>query len=173
MKKSTKIELNKYLKELSKAELEKEVKKLYAKFKEIKKYYEIEFCDDTSEIINEYKQKIRKEYFPLKGYGKARNKESRKVITEFKRISIFKRDEIELLLYRVENMIEYTKAYGDINEPFYNSLESSYEAACKLIKSEKLEKEFKTHCRKLMNETYHFGWGLYDGLQSSYVSYLE
>eukprot|EP01024_Parvocaulis_polyphysoides_P063700 TRINITY_DN73757_c0_g1_i1.p1 TRINITY_DN73757_c0_g1~~TRINITY_DN73757_c0_g1_i1.p1 ORF type:complete len:237 (-),score=19.24 TRINITY_DN73757_c0_g1_i1:127-813(-) len=173
MKKSTKTELNKFLKEMSKKELEAEVKKLYNKFKEVKKYYEIELSGDTTEILNEFKQKIRDEYFPKRGFGKARNRESRKVVNDFKKISIFQKDVVELLLYRVETMITFTSEYGDINEPFYNSLESSFEEACKLIKQEKLEKEYRGECRRLMNETYHFGWGLYDGMKYSYDTYFS
>ncbi len=70
-------------------------------------------------------------------------------------------------------MIEYTKAYGDIDEPFYNSLESSFEEACKLIKEEQLEQEYRVDCRRLIDQTYQFGWGLYDGLTYSYNSYLD
>lgn len=110
MAKSVKTELNKYLKDLSRPELEKEVKKLYSKFKEVKKYYEMEFCEDTTEILNEYKDKIKQEYFPKRGFGKARNSVSKKVISDFKKISIFQKDVIELLLYRVEMMIEFTNA---------------------------------------------------------------
>lgn len=173
MKKSIKTELNKFLKEMSKKDLENEVKKLYNKFKEVKKYYEVEFCEDTAEILNEYKQKIRKEYFPTRGFGKARNRESRKMVNDFKKISIFQKDVVELLLYRVETMIDFTNEYGDINEAFYNSLESSFEEACKLIKAEKLEKEYGEECRRLMNETYHFGWGLYDGMRYIYKTYFS
>ncbi len=173
MRKSIKTALNKYLKEQSKADLEKEIKKLYTKFDLVKKHYEIELCDDTSAVLEEYKQRIKKEYFPSRGYGKARSSESRKVITEFKKISIFKKDLIELILCRVENMLEYTKAYGDINEAFYNSLESSYADACLLIQTEKLEKMFKARCKALLDETYSFGWGLHYGFTDSYNRYLK
>ena len=173
MRKSTKSQLNKYLKEMNKVELENEVKKLYGKFKEVKKFYEIEFSQDTTEILNEFKDKIKQEYFPKRGFGKARNRESRKVVTDFKKISIFKKDVIELLLFRAEMMIEFSNSFGDIDEPFYNSLESSYLEACKLIQEEKLEKLFRTECRRLMNETYHFGWGVYSQLKYHYETYLE
>jgi len=172
MRKSTKSELNRYLKELNQAELENEIKKLYSKFGVVKKYYELEFSQDTSKVLNEFKDRIKKEYFPSRGFGRASNKESRKVITEFKKISIFQKDVIELLLHRVETMIEFTKTYGDIDEPFYNSLGSSFNEACKLINSEKLEKEYRGECRRLMNETYHFGWGLYDELKYSYDNFF-
>lgn len=172
MGKSIKTELNKYLKELDRAELEKEVKKLYSKFADVKKYYELELGQDTSKVLKEFKDKIRKEYFPKRGFGRASNKESRRVITEFKKISIFQKDVVELLLCRVETMIEFTSSFGDIDEPFYNSIQSSFNEACKLIKSEKLELEYCGECRRLMNETHDIGWGLYDDLKYSYDSFF-
>lgn len=173
MKKSTKSELTKYLKELDKKGLENEVKKLYDKFKEVKQYYELEFCEDTTEILNQYKKKIKQEYFPSRGFGKARNGVSRKVISDFKKISIFKKDVIELLLFRVHNMMEFTKQYGDIDEPFYNSMENSYEEACKLIKEEKFEKEYREHCKMLLNDSFEYGWGLHDSFAYSYENCFD
>lgn len=172
MKKSTKRELTKYLKQATKEELEKEVKKLYDKFKDVKKYYEIEFTDDTTALVENCKATLRKEYFPSRGYGKGRNNASRKVITDFKKIATFQKDVIVLLLYRVEMMLKYTNAYGDIDEAFYNSLTRSFDEACKLIQKEQLEKEFKVYCKELMEQANHFGWGVYDALDYSYQQYI-
>lgn len=172
MKKSTKKELTKYLKQATKTELEKEVKKLYDKFKEVKKYYKIEFTNDTTEIVNEYKAAIRKEYFPNRGFGKARSNVSRKVVTDFKKISIFQKDVIELLLYRTEVMLEFTNTYGDIDEAFYNSLTRSFDEACKLIRQEQLEGDFRIYCKELMRAAYNFGWGCYDAMNYSYEQYF-
>ncbi|MEM1120629.1 MAG: DUF6155 family protein [Bacteroidota bacterium] len=172
MRKSTKRELSKYLKQATKAELEKEIKKLYDKFKDVKQYYELEFTNDTTEIVNKHKAAIKKEYFPSRGYGKARNGVSRKVITDFKKIAIFQKDVIDLLLYRVEMMLEYTNTYGDIDEAFYNSLERSFDEACRLIQQEKLEKEYRIYCEELIDQTNNFGWGVYDAMQYSFEHYL-
>jgi len=172
MKKSTLRELNRFLKESSKEELEKEIKKLFTKFNDVKKYYELEFSQDTSQIVNDLKKNIQKEYFPSRGLGKARNSVSRKVVNDFKKISIFKKDTVELLLFRVKNMVEFTLTYGDIDEPFYNSLASSYHEACKIINTEKLEKEFKTECQDLKDQVYDIGWGLYDEMNDSYSYYF-
>lgn len=61
MAKSIKTELNRFLKELNRTELEKEIKKLYSKFDEVKKYYELELGQDTSKILNEFRdRKTRK-----------------------------------------------------------------------------------------------------------------
>ena len=69
-------------------------------------------------------------------------------------------------------MIEFTNNYGDIDESFYNSLGSSFSEACKLVRSEQLEKEYRGECRRLMSETYHIGWRLYDGLKYSYDNFF-
>ena len=175
MAKSVKSELNKYLKEMSRTELEKEVKKLYSKFKEVKQYYELEFATDTTKIVNEYKAKIKKEYFSSRGgYGKARNGVSRKIVNDFKKISIFKKDVIDLLLYRAEVMIEYSKiTYGDLGDSFYNSLESCFAEACKLINEEQLHDEYKSKCEDLVDETYNIGWGMYDRLYDIYGDWVH
>ncbi len=168
MGKSTKRELSKFLKQSSKAELEKEVKKLYDKFSEVKKFYEIEFTTDTTKIVKEYKKKLYKAYFTTRGApGKGSSNTSRKIITDFKKISIFPKDVIELLLYRVELMMDFA-SYGDLNEAFYNSLTRSFDEACQLIAGERLEEVFKNKCERLMQDAYSVGWGVYGAMEYSY-----
>jgi len=168
MKKS---KLNTYLKEMTRLELEGEIKKLYSKFNEVKQFYELELSEDTSAILNKFKDKIEKEYFPTRGYGKGRSKESRKVITDFKKISVFNKDVVELLLCRVENMIGYA-SYGDMNDAFYNSLISSFNEACQLISSERLENEYLVKCRKLVDETGDLGYGVTESFEDLYWRYF-
>ena len=172
MRKSTKTELSKYLKQSTKAELEKEVKKLYDKFKEVKQYYEIEFTTDTTKIVETPKKKIYKEYFTSRGYpGKGRSNISRKVITDFKKISIFQKDVIELLLYRVEVMLDYA-GYGDMGEAYYNSLARSFDEACRLMESEHLVADFKQDCERLREAAYNIGWGVSDAMDYSFEHYI-
>jgi hypothetical protein len=168
-----KREFNKYLKSLSEKELVKELQKVYSKFEPVRKYYQLELSDNSEAILSEFKAKIKKEYFPSRGYGRARNSVSRKVITDFKKISVHKKDLVELLLYRAEMMLEFTSNYGDIDQPFYNSLGSSFEEACKLIKKEKLETHYKIYCRELVGKSYNFGWGIYYDLAYSFEQNFE
>lgn len=173
MAKSIKLALNKYLGELTKAELEAEIKKLYSKFADVKTFYELELGDDTSDILESYKGRIHKEYFPTRGYGRARSSESRKVITEFKKVSVFQKDVIDLMLYRVEVMIQFSDKYGDMEEAFYNSIESSFQDACKLIKEERLEAAYKPVCKQLITAADSVGWGLSDVMDDIYSEFLE
>lgn len=172
MGKAIKSELNKYLKHLDKTGLEKEVMKLFSKFDNVKQFYELELGEDTANILNKFKTKIENEYLPARGFGRSSNKASKKLVSDFKKISIHQKDVVELLLYRVEVMIEYTTYLGDINESFYNSLLNSFEEACKLIHTEQLKKIFQSKCENLINKTVNIGWGLQDEMWNQYGFYL-
>lgn len=172
MAKSIKRDLNKYLDSLDKKALQAEIKKLYSRLPSVKQYYELELSGDTTAKVEQVKAKIKDEYFPSRGFGKARNAVSKKYISEFRRISVFKKDIIDLLLYRCEMMIDFTLAYGDIDEPFYNSLATSYQDACKLIRKEMLVDEYQPYCKELMQKVSDLGWGIYDDLHYIYTEYM-
>lgn len=168
-----KRELNKYLSTLSDKELIKEIKKLYDKFPAVQAYYGMELSPDTEAIVAEYKQRIKEEYFPKRGFGKASSSASNKVIADFRKIAVHKKDLVDLLLYRAEMMLEFTNDYGDMDEPFYNSLGTSFRKGCELIKKERLESYYRTYCQELVNKARNFGWGMYDELYTYYHECFE
>lgn len=173
MARSIKPELNKYLKSLEKHALEAEVKKLFSKIPAVKQYYELELAAASSNVLEQYKAKIRKEYFPGRGFGNARSSVSRRVVLDFRKISVFPRDVVELWLYRTEMMLDYTLAWGDMNESFYNSLCISFEEACYLISEEELKNEFQEYCSRLLEKASELGWGVYDSMLYAYSNMVD
>ncbi|PSR11596.1 MAG: hypothetical protein DA408_20075 [Bacteroidetes bacterium] len=163
-----KRELNKYLGTLSDKELIKEIKKLYDKFPAVQAYYGMELSPNTEAMVAEYKQRIREEYFPKRGYGRARNSVSNKVIADFRKVAIHKKDMVDLLLSRTEVMLEFTNAYGDIEATFYNSLISSFKKACAMIEQESLHKYYRVHCQELVSSASNLGWGVHEQLKHLY-----
>ena len=170
---ASKRELTKFLNDLSKEELIKEFEKLYQKFDNVKTFYDIELSGDTSAIVKKVKDKIKKEYMPDRGFGKARSSEVKKIISEFAKVSIYPRDLIDVILYRVEMAVEFTKEYGDIDMPFYDSAINAFYKVVELIKKEMLENEFKLRCYEIVYSTRNFGWGFYDGLKDAYDESLS
>ncbi len=166
-----KKEFTKYLKSLDEKGLYKELQKLYAKIPAVKKYYEMELSPNTDKIVAEYKKKLKKEYFPTRGYGQGRNSMSRKIVLDFKKIAVHPIDVIELWLYRTEMMVQFTMSYGDIDEAFYNSMATGFEAACKLMEKEKLQKHFEDRCHDIIYPLGEIGWGAYDELRYLYEQY--
>ena len=169
-------ELTKYLNQLSKEELIKEVEKLNSKFANVKEYYESELSEDNSALIAKYKKAIKKEFFPSDKSGvscEARSSVLRKIISDFSKISVFEVDLIELILYRVEMAIEYTAEYGDVDEQFYTSAENYFAKACVLIAKNKMENTYEERCMKMIYKTRDFGWGFYNTLNDSWFRYCE
>jgi hypothetical protein len=79
----------------------------------------------------------------------------------------------ELMLFYVENGVNYTDCYGDINEQFYLSMESMYERALDFITDNNLVDIFKERCLKVVNDTVDMGWGFHDQLFNTYLNYIE
>jgi gas vesicle protein len=170
---ATKKELTKFLNELSKEDLIKEFEKLYSKFKEVKQLYDLEISGDTSELLNKAKEAIENQFFPKRGFGNPKASELKKVIDDFAKVSIYPKDLIDLSIFRVEQAIAFTDAYGDIDMVFYNSTATAFERTLKLIVQHNYENEYKITCKELVDKTVDFGWGFHDDLTELYYEYLS
>jgi hypothetical protein len=170
---ASKKELKKFLNDLSKDELIKEFEKLYSKFPQVKTYYDIDLSGDTSLLLSEAKRKIENEYFPSRGFGKARSGEVKKIIDDFSKVSIYPKDVIDLYLFRFHMAVKFTKAYGDIDEPFYDSAYNAFAKALKLIEKHGYKNEFKARCEAIVEELGDIGWGFSDGVQELFYTYFQ
>lgn len=111
-----------------------EISELYRRFPDVKNYYQLKFSPQSErDIVNEYKERVKKEFFPTRGFGRARLSIAKKPIIEYKKVCFNPASLIDLMLYYVEQGVNFTNQYGDINEPFYNSMESMFDQALKLI----------------------------------------
>jgi hypothetical protein len=173
MPKITKPQFEKYLRSLAPIQLLDEMLLLYSKLKTVQEYYEGVLNSDNSETLENYKSKLQKEYMPAKGYGKARSGEARKIVLDFKKISSNQEDIVALILFRTEMMLDFTNAYGDIDEPFYNTLESCFLDACKIIKKNNLQEKFEDKCQILLDKAGDLGWGVPDSMYSIFEEYFE
>ena len=79
----------------------------------------------------------------------------------------------DIMIFFVEMGAKFTNAYGDINEPFYNSMESMYERSLNFIAKYKLHEMYETRCKKIVDDTRGIGWGFHDGLCDLYCKYFE
>ena len=158
---------------LSKQELIKELEKLYDKFPQVKTFYDIEISGDTSSLLSEAKRKIKNEYFPSKGFSKARAGELKKIIDEFSKVSIYPKDVIDLLLFRFEMAVKFTKEYGDIDKPFYTSAENVFHKAMILIQKHGYKEEMKEKVKEIVDGVGDFGWGFSDTINNFYYTYMK
>lgn len=166
MKENKSSDVKKYLRSLSKDEMEKELLNLIKIFKEVKEYYSIKLNGDNSdEILTNYKDKILNEFFPKRGHGKFNFTNIRKTISNFKKISSNPRQIADLVLYSVEQGVKFTNTYGSINERFYISLEKLFDEATKFIKANKIAEDFVKRCKKIVSDSASIGWGFSDAVE--------
>ncbi len=94
--------LNEHLENLSKQELIQEVEKLFQKFSLVQQYYTMDLGEDSTALLEAYKQKMEKIFFPL-GFGAdPKMPEVNRLIKEFFKVSVHIADTIDLMLYKIE-----------------------------------------------------------------------
>lgn len=169
MKKIGVKELRSFLNQQSDEELISQIVELFQTFEEVKEFYQIRLNLDSDEdaVRKVYEEKIRKVFFPKRpslARDFPRYSDARKVITKYKKVSVTKESVILLMLFYVEMGCKFTQTYGDIDEPFYNSMESMFAAAVKEIVKYDLQEEFEIYCQEIVNMASGTGWGFHDGL---------
>ena len=173
MKNITIKTLKKTLSEKSEKELLNEVTTLFKKFPQVKEYYTLLLCSDGQEqVLDKYKEKIRNEFFPKRGYGKARLSIAKKSISDFKKISQESSLIIDLMLFYVDQGVEYTASYGDIDGPFYLSMEKMYLNALELAHKSKLLLNFEKISNHIAQNACE-GWGFKDQLSEIYYDFYD
>ncbi len=155
---TSKKELRKYLKELTKEELIKEVEKLYQKFQPVQQFYSLELGNDSKELLEHYKKRLAKIFYPKGNYLNPSMSEANKVIKEFSKISVHVVDTIDLMLYKAELSIKLLEEWGLEFTGVVNSFISEYDKIIDLIRKNNLEEYFRNRCENI--EGYALNYGL-------------
>jgi hypothetical protein len=169
MKKPTVRDIRAFLQEKPHEQLVNDMLFLYNKFDGVKEFLALQmghgFSDD---LVEKHRAIIQREFFPARGFGRARLSLARKAVTDYKKLSPNIPGLVELTVFYVEMGVRFTNEYGDIDEPFYNSMESMYENALKLIIQHQLQDQFQKRCKAIVTDTRHIGWGFHDTLSDLY-----
>lgn len=161
--------LKKHLKTRSQEELISDIAELFKRFQPVKDYYQIKlYPEEQKQVAAKYKKIIKDEFFPARGYGRAKLSVAKKAITEYKKVNQTSVGLVDIMLFYVEQGVKFTNAYGDINEPFYISMEGMYEKAVKEIIKYRLKDTFQKRCQKIVLDTSGMGWGFHDALSEIY-----
>jgi len=75
------------------------------------------------------------------------------------------------MLFYVETGVKFTAEYGDMNEAFYNSMDSTYANALKIINKEGLTDKFKLRAFQVLEVTRNMGWGFHDSLSAIFYQF--
>jgi hypothetical protein len=123
--------------------------------------------EDIGAALEKYRHKIVEQFFPAHGDGKLKLAEARKAIRDYRKATGNLTGTIDLMLTYVENGTEFTHEFGDINESFYNSLESVLTEMAQLLMREgtELYPRFRERIRRLATLADGIGWGYGDAVR--------
>ena len=166
--------LKAHLANKSQKELAREIVDLYQQFSVVKDFYMLQMSEDgANDILAKHRMIIKDEFLPRRSFGNARLSVARKAVMDFKKLSGINTHLIDLALYYVEVGVQYTNTYGDINEPFYNSMESMFTQAMKWMKQLKISDQFQQRAEQICEDTDGIGWGFHDRLCEIYSDYFD
>ncbi len=117
------------------------------------------------------KEAILECFYPQRGY-KLRLKDARKLISDFKKLSPDDESLADAMIYYVECGVRFTNDFGDIDEPFYNSIAGMFRDVGKFVQANTLTSLFKERAEKIMNETSDIGWGFHEDLADTYYNHF-
>ncbi|PID58925.1 hypothetical protein CSB45_02690 [candidate division KSB3 bacterium] len=174
MSKLGKTALKQQLAQRSKAQLLDEIVELFEKFSVVRDYYQAQFNPlDREQLLEKYKAVIHQEFFPERGTGKARRSVAQKAISDYKKVVGDPLGVADLLLYVVETGVQFTNAYGDMDEPFYTSMERIYHQAIQHLVKHGIQERFELRCHSILTQTRHVGWGFYDTMSEIFYGSFE
>ncbi|MGD1860388.1 MAG: DUF6155 family protein [Leptolyngbyaceae cyanobacterium] len=167
-------DLKRYLAARPQTQLAKEIVDLFQKIPAVKDYYQIKLNPQAETNVQEkYKQIIRKEFATADRPGPARLSVARKAVMDFKKVAGSRESIADMMLFYVEQGVAFTNAFGDIDEPFYNSMESMYEKAAQWATQHELTAVFIPRFQRIVKATAHMGWGFNDCLTDIYQEFFN
>jgi len=118
---SIKTELSK----LEKSALIEIISDLYKKNKSVQEYLNFYIKPDEDGLFEKYRAKVYEAFYPKRGFG-YNLKQGKQSITDFKKLGPSVESLADLMLFYVETGVKFTGDFGDMDEAFYNSMESTY-----------------------------------------------
>lgn len=115
------------------------------------------------DLLPRYRERVRHPFFPKRGIGNLDLKSAKAAISEYFKVTGDLVGKLDLMLLYVESGTEFTNAYGDINERFYLSLESTFDKFSQAVKENtNLLSQFISRLKILRKKSRDIGWGYGD-----------
>jgi len=116
------------------------------------------------EALENYRGKIVAQFFPARGFGKPKLEEARKAVRDYLKATGNIPGTAELLLTYVENGTRFTHEYGDMDERFYDSVESALEELAALLRgaARGMYPQFRDRLARVEQMSDGIGWGFHD-----------
>jgi len=170
----SKRELRKYLKELTKEQLEEQIADLYNRFKDVKEYYDFAFNPKENQLMEQCRFQISKEYYPVSSRkAKLRRSVAQKWI---KKLILLDADAsllADVMFFNIEIAQTFSGEHMVRQESFYTSLYKSFDEALRFVSEKGILNEFKGRIEKIAGDACDQQWPnrtLFEDLSDMYLS---
>jgi hypothetical protein len=155
--------LKKYLTGLKKPELEEQMVDLYDRFPAVKQYYDFVFNPREDKWVQEAKEKISNEFFPLKRKkARARRSIAQKYIKQFLKLGMAPYLIADVMLFNLEVAQSFSRE-RNVPDAFYKSMLNSFTQLIQHVSFYELLPDFKDRIIKVYNATLEQKWEYSEG----------
>jgi len=164
--------LKKYVSEVPKKELAKQVIDLYERFPAVKKYYDFVFNPREEDMVQEAKAKIRNEYFPLRRKKpRARRSVAQRYMKQFRTLEMEPSWIAELMVFNLETAQAFEEGRR-LPEAFYRSMLNSFSELVTYVSLNRLLPEYKDRILSIYQTVQQREW-MNAGLFSNALDVLD
>lgn len=148
------------------------IKDLYDLNIQNKNFLEARFLQPSLDSLKPYKKIIETAMYPNIMGGRGLSlKDGKKAISDYKKSTKDEFGTMELMLFYVECGHKFTLEYGDIDEPFYDSLIAVFTNLIEWVKKfPDYKNTFYDRMKKIADESREIGWG-YDEIYVIFKDY--
>lgn len=170
----SKRELRKYLKDLTKEQLEDQTVDLYERFKQVKEYYDFAFNPNENELIEQCRFQISKEYYPI---GSRKAKMRRSVAQKWiKKLTLLDADATllaDVMFFNIEIALTFSGEHIIRQESFFTSMYKSFDEALRFVSEKGILTEFRGRIEKIANDTWDQQWPNRNAFEDISDMYLQ
>ncbi len=170
----SKRELRKYLKSLTKEQLEDQIVDLYERFKQVKEYYDFAFNPNENELIEQCRFQISKEYYPI---GSRKAKMRRSVAQKWiKKLTLLDADATllaDVMFFNIEIALTFSGEHIIRQESFFTSMYKSFDEALRFVSEKGILTEFRGRIEKIANDTWDQQWPNRNAFEDISDMYLQ
>lgn len=170
----SKRELKKYLKDLSKEQLEDQILDLYNRFKEVKEYYDFAFNPKENELMEQCRFQISKEYYPVNSRkAKMRRSVAQKWI---KKLILLDADAsllADVMFFNIEIAQTFSGEHIIRQDSFFTSLYKSFDESLRFVSEKGILIDFKGRIEKIAGDAIDQKWPNRNAFEEIADMYLQ
>ncbi len=155
----SKRELRKYLKELTKEQLEDQIVDLYERFKNVKEFYDFAFNPNENALIELCRFQISKEYYPV-GNRKAKLRRSvaQKWIKKLMQLDADASALADIMFFNIEIAQTFSGEHYVRQDAFFASFFKSFDEALRFVSEKGILSEFRGRIEKIAGDAWDQQW---------------